>query len=134
MKTAATIPIAIVGLLVAGGLCWWVYSDRDVVRQIPFESSAWQRAEPIERYRTVRSQMIEDLLRQYDFEGWTREQVETLLGKPASGDPAKMGFEEWDAVYILGHERNGDFSLDDEALGFKFDSTGRVARYGLSIN
>jgi hypothetical protein len=45
-----------------------------------------------------------------------------------------MGFPQWDAVYILGLERAGAFSLDDEALGFKFDTTDKVISYGLSVN
>jgi hypothetical protein len=50
----------------------------DYVWQIRFEATAWMRADPIEKDRTIRSMMIEDLLRKYDFHGWTREQVEQL--------------------------------------------------------
>ena len=78
--------------------------------------------------------MIQDLLRQHKFEGWTRQQVVALLGEPTRGEPAKMGFSQWDAVYILGLERAGAWSFDDEALGFKFDTTDRVTSYGLSVN
>ncbi|MGV3757517.1 MAG: hypothetical protein ACO1QS_19230 [Verrucomicrobiota bacterium] len=134
MKTAPKILLAVVGVVIAAGVVWWLVSGRDGVRQIAFDSTAWQRADPIENHRTVRSQMIQDLLRRQKFEGWTRQQVVALLGEPTQGKPAKMGFPQWDAVYILGLERQGGYSLDDEALGFKFDTTDRVTSYGLSVN
>lgn len=77
--------------------------------------------------------MIEDLLQRYEFDGWTRQQVHDLLGKPAPTVKG-TGFEQWDMIYVLGLERSGPFSLDDEALGFEFDSTNRVTKYGLSVN
>ena len=126
--------LVIAGVLIAAGLLWWFFDGRDRVWQIAFDSAAWQRAAPIEHHRTVRSQMIEDLLRRHKFDGWTRHQVVELLGEPARGESAKMGFPQWDTVYIFGVERQGVWSLDDEALGFKFDGTDRVASYGLSVN
>ncbi len=75
--------------------------------------------------------MIEDLLGSYKFDGWTRQQVVDLLGQPNGN---WSGFEQWDMIYLLGLERGGAFSLDDEALVFKFDSTGRVVKYRLSVN
>src|SRR5882724_2579155 len=107
---------------------------RSDVKRIPFEASAWKRATVIEQHRTVRSQMIDDLLRHHKFSGWTRQQVVELLGEPTPGEPAKMGFPQWDIVYILGLERAGSYSLDDEALGFKFDAQGRVSKYGVTPN
>ena len=104
------------------------------VKRIPFESSAWKRAEKVEPYRTGRSQMIDDLLRHHKFSGWTRQQVVDLLGEPTRGEPAKMGFPQWDIVYLLGLERAGSLSLNDDALGFKFDSKGTVIKYGITPN
>jgi outer membrane protein assembly factor BamE (lipoprotein component of BamABCDE complex) len=75
--------------------------------------------------------MIEDLLRRHRFDGWTRQQVVELLGQPTG---KWSGFEQWDMIYVLGLERGGAFSLDDEALGFKFDTRDRVMKYGLSVN
>ncbi|TAK96998.1 MAG: hypothetical protein EPO07_13930 [Verrucomicrobia bacterium] len=104
------------------------------VKRIPFEAVAWKRAPSIEQHRTVRSQMIDDLLRHHKFSGWTRQQVIELLGEPTPGEPAKMGFPQWDIVYVLGLERAGAYSLDDEALGFKFDAQDRVSKYGVTPN
>jgi len=53
--------------------------------------------------------MIEDLLKRYKFDGWTREQVVDLLGQP--NDPGDS-FDQWDIVYVLGLQRGGAFSLD----------------------
>jgi hypothetical protein len=75
--------------------------------------------------------MIDDLLRNTNFQGWTQQQVEGLLGKP---DPWSSSFSQFDIIYILGMERAGAFSLDDEALGFKFDANGRVVKFGCSVN
>jgi len=124
-----TTTIILFGALLALSGC-----GRNDVKQIPFEASAWKRGTAVEKYRTVRSQMIDDLLRQRKFEGWTRQEVVALLGEPTPGEPAKKGFPQWDTVYILGLERQGGYSLDDEALGFKFDTTDRVTSYGLSVN
>jgi hypothetical protein len=39
-----------------------------------------------------------------------------------------------DIIYILGLERAGAYSLDDEALGFKFDKAGKVVKFRTSVN
>lgn len=75
--------------------------------------------------------MIKDLLRRYKFTGWTRQQVVELLGRPTE---KWSGFQQWDMIYVLGMERAGSLSLDDEALAFKFDANARVVKYGLSAN
>ena len=106
-------------------------SDSDAVKPAPFASVGWIQAAPIANHRTVRSQMIDDLLRRYKFTGWTRQQLIALLGPPTT---KASGFDQWDIVYVLGLERSGSLSLDDEALGFKFDSADRVSNYGLSVN
>jgi hypothetical protein len=119
--------VATVGAFVGFGK--WAFKPE--VEQRSFEAVTWKRADPIERHRTVRSQMIDDLLRHYNFQGWTRGQVTQLLGKP---DTMWSSFNQWDIIYVLGMERAGAFSLDDEALGFKFDANGLVIAYGLSVN
>jgi hypothetical protein len=108
----------------------------DDVKQIPFEATAWKSADPNhasqrDGYRTARSHMIRDLLRRYQFRGWTRQQIVELLGEPTG---KWSGFQQWDMIYVLGAERAGAWSLDDEALGFKFDASGKVVKYGLSVN
>jgi hypothetical protein len=119
--------VAILGGVI--GLGKWAF--RPEVERLRFDSTKWQRADPIERHRTVRSQMIEDLMERYNFQGWTRQEVVKLLGKP---DTIWSSFAQWDIIYVLGVERAGAFSLDDEALGFKFDVNDRVIAYGLSVN
>jgi len=108
--------------------------NRSDVNPIPFEASAWKGAKAIDQHRTVRSQMVGDLLKHHKFTGWSRQQVVELLGEPTPGEPAKMGFSQCDIVYVLGLERAGALSLDDEALGFKFDEHGRVSKYGVTPN
>ncbi|MEX2141451.1 MAG: hypothetical protein WD894_19450 [Pirellulales bacterium] len=75
--------------------------------------------------------MVDDLLNKYDFTGWSRTQVVGLLGSPS---PPWSGFEQWDMYYVLGLERAGAYSLDDEALGFKLNKAGLVIEFGISVN
>jgi hypothetical protein len=96
--------VATVGAFVGFGK--WAFKPE--VEQRSFEAVTWKRADPIERHRTVRSQMIDDLLRHYNFQGWTRGQVTQLLGKP---DTMWSSFNQWDIIYVLGTERAGAFSL-----------------------
>jgi hypothetical protein len=77
--------------------------------------------------------MVYDLLERHDFTGWSRAEVIELLG-PGTVPRAGSGFEQWDMIYFLGLERAGSYSLDDEALGFKFDKAGRVVKFGTSVN
>ena len=98
--------------------------------QIPFDAVAWKRADPIKRDRTVRSQMIDDLLGRYNFQGWTEQQIVQLLGEPDS----RLGFERYDIVYKMGLERGGSFSLDTEALVSQLDRNDRVFAYHCHLN
>jgi hypothetical protein len=136
VKATSTILLVLSGLLVAAGLLWWFIDGRYHVWQVRFDPVAWKQADPMntkqeDSYRTVRSRMIEDLLRHHSFDRWTRQQVIGLLGQPTE---KWSGFEQWDMIYVLGRERGGAFSLDDEALGFKFDTRDQVVKYGLSVN
>jgi len=117
-------------------ILWWFYDGRYQVWQVGFDPVAWKQADlktttQRDGYRTVRSRMIKDLLRHHRFDGWTRQQVVELLGEPTG---KWSGFEQWDMIYVLGLERGGAFSLDEEALGFKFDARDRVIKYGQSVN
>jgi outer membrane protein assembly factor BamE (lipoprotein component of BamABCDE complex) len=96
-------------------------------RKIPFDKEEWVKCEPLINGKTVRSQMIEDLMLNYHLSSMTKEKIIELLGKPIV--PAdKYTKEEWDIIYYLGTERS-DFPLDDEYLVFRFDTEGRVTDY-----
>lgn len=134
----ALIVLTLVGVLATMGLWWWNKFGQHQVWQEAFDATAWKQAAPlgsagVNRWRTVRSSMIEDVLRRYDFDGWTRQEVIDVLGEPAPGVKG-TGFEQWDMIYVLGLERGGAFALDDEALGFRLDTADRVTKYGLSVN
>ena len=109
--------------------------DPPEVTPVPFEAAAWRRADPIERDRTVRSQMADDLIRSQRLVGLTRGEVESLLGSPL-GDLAFAGIDarRWDMAYRLGLERGGKFSLDDEFLVVRFARTGRVVECRTAVN
>ncbi len=95
------------------------------VRQRAFDPQLWQKPVDVEFGRTTRSEMVEDLLREYSFIGWTPEQVEKLLG-PAEPPPAWD--DRWDFVYHLGADRT--FApIDHEWLGFSVGEDGKVDAY-----
>lgn len=88
----------------------------------PFDAELWKSPEPVDELWTSRSEMVGDLLAQHSFVGWTREEVEALLG-PAEEPP------EWEKrfafVYHLGADRSF-LPIDNEWLGFVVDDQGRV--------
>src|SRR5262245_25593223 len=102
------------------------FESDDRVQQIAFDSETWKRADPIERERTVRSQMIDELLRQHDSNGWPRAKVIELLGEP-DREPTTSSTRQMQ--YLLGLERGGGFSLDFEYLVFRFDDEDKVIAY-----
>lgn len=99
---------------------WWNYG----VPPVRFDSTGWKAAHPIDNRRTIRSQMIGDLLRRYDFRGWSRAKIIELLGIPDWYPQPN-----WDLTYRLGLERAGPYSLDYEYLAFRLDRSGRVTGY-----
>jgi hypothetical protein len=136
-KKVIVILAVVIVISIPLGTIVWLSSWHDPAYDVPslqFDPMAWRRAEQIADYRTVRSQMVDDLLKRYDFTGWTREQVIDLLGAP---DPTwsrpGMGFDGWGLVYHLGIERKGALSLDDECLVFGF-MEGKVVSFRTTVN
>ncbi|MBN1477509.1 hypothetical protein JXA47_12205 [Candidatus Sumerlaeota bacterium] len=88
----------------------------------PFEQQAWleNRQDVSGRY-SDRMLMVDDLLRQHDFTGWTRGQVKELLGTP---DYPSAG-SGYDFAYDLGPER-GMISVDYALLEFSLTDQGAV--------
>jgi hypothetical protein len=125
----------IASLLISFMWCLGVFDAPEVIA-LPFDSTAWQRADPIEKHRTIRSQMIVDLLRRKLLDGLTRPEVERLLGPPLT-DMQKLGVDpssRWHVAYYLGTERAGAYSLDDEFLVIRFDHKAHVAEYRTVVN
>ncbi len=105
------------------------------VRQIPFDSVAWKRADEIENHRTVRSQMVDQLIGSGRLDGLKPLEVEKLLGSPLRDmNSAGVDGQRWNMAYFLGWERSGFMSLDDEFLVIRFDAQGRVAEYRIVVN
>lgn len=102
-------------------------------QEVPFDRVAWKNnADPGRDVPTIRQRMLKDLQGRHLFIGLHRRELSDLLGNSAAGSAS--GFPQWDVIYILGPERGGSYSLDDEALGFKFDDDDRVVEWGVSIN
>lgn len=105
-------------------------ADPHPVMPIAIGATGWQKADPIEGHRTVRSQMIDDLLQRYNFRGWSADEVIELLGLPDRHPPSMRSV---DMVYRLGF-RPDAWALDDEYLYFRFDGQARVAEYGVTVD
>ena len=138
LKRTVTLAAAVallVGLPVAVGPITRIVAAHSVVRPLPFDAEAWRRGEPIEGYRTVRSQMVDDLISSRRLAGLTRAEVEQLLGPPLH-DVASAGVDSrrWHMAYRLGLERHGYFSLDDEFLAIRLDETEKVVEYSTVVN
>jgi len=108
---------------------WW----HGGAKPIKFNSEDWQRSAPIENSRTVRSQMIPDILESYDFSGWSHEKVISLLGEP-DAMPSTTGYTDWHVAYTIGLERSNSFSLDMEFLIFRLDAKDKVIEYRVVVN
>ena len=120
-------------MVICSLLAYLQYGLQPSAADYRFDTAEWKSPTIVDGGdRTTRSYMCDDLLATHDFEGFTKQELFALLGSAESG--GDFGFEQWDLVYWLGLERAGDFSLDDEVLGFDFDEAGRVIRYGTSTN
>lgn len=96
----------------------------DLSHRQRFEPVAWRANAGRDTRWPTRLRMVDDLLRRRDLHGWTRPQVERLLG-PADDTGY---FRDWDMVYNLGPER-GFISLDDEWLVVRLGADGTVTDY-----
>jgi len=111
---------------------WQEINAEPDVLPIPFESEAWKRGDDIGNFRTVRSQMIGDLLQRHDFHGWSKEQIVDLLGNPDEGENHEM-YPLWDMAYFLGVERGGWASLDNEYVVFRLNGQQKVIDYRVTV-
>ncbi len=110
--------MALIACAVLGGTAAWGTSASKV-----FDPIAWQRADEV---RSVRTSMVDDLLRSGHLQDLTRAETEELLGQPT--DTSR--YDDWDMVYWLGPER-GFISIDSEWLVIQLVN-GRVAEARLT--
>lgn len=104
-----------------------LFDPPDIV-PIAFDNAGLKAATPIANHRTMRSQMVDDLVARKLLDDLDCSQVEELLG-PAVTD-GRYGLEpRWDWVYLVGLERLGDLSLDLEFLVIRLSPVGKVAEY-----
>ena len=132
-------PLKIIGIFLAAlaflvavvsiAVVIWFHGGRGVP-QIAFDSSLWMPARDIGDHRTVRSQMVVDLLRHHHLKGRGADEISVLLGKPDV-----VAWDGWDFGYRLGLERGNPFgNLDDEYLVFRLDKIKHVETYQLTTD
>ncbi len=104
---------------------WLSYPEfKEYLGRIPFDSAKWKNPELVAD--RIRIKMVDDLLRKHDLVGWSKEDIDDLLGVP----PKTGYFSAYDYVYWLGPER-GFISIDSEWLVIKFNQ-GKVAEVGVA--
>ena len=72
---------------------------------IPFNEAKWKAPDSSKPYDLTRLAMLDDLLARYNFNGWSRTQVEALLGSPDNVDVDNDWLEapdDWDMLYNTG--------------------------------
>jgi len=116
--------IFIVGLFLIMGFLDWNERMAWNKNQLPFDQKVWLAETDSKEMNPMRLRMVEDLLKHHDFRGFTRKQVEDLLGPETDTDK----FRSWDLVYWLGPER-GSYRIDSEWLVFRFDRNDVVSDY-----
>lgn len=127
-RRRSVIVVVAVAAAILGGVAIWKSGASS--RETRFDPVIWQasptREDPDFKH-PVRQRMVDDLIRRRLLSGGTRDAVESLLGPP--DDTAY--FREYDLVYMLGPERRSLFSIDDEWLVIRFDSSGRASEVRL---
>ncbi len=98
----------------------WTFSE---FPQTPYIGAQWRAARD-EGGRTVRSNMIEDLLKTHNFKGWACAEVIAELGEPYPGP-----VPPYDMLILIGPDRG--FGIDIEFIAFQLDSDDRVTSYDL---
>lgn len=97
-----------------------------------FDASAWKTAGQSTSIagRTVRADMLGDLLAHHDFHGWTRAQLVALLGEPTGKLPGAIH----SIYYSVGHIK-GAYPVHEQSLNFTFDQNDQsVVDYGVNVD
>lgn len=92
--------------------------------QMEFSADKWHEHED------KRVDIVDDLLEEYDFTGWSETKVTKLLGEPVKDGGGK---EPNNIVYYLGDER-GYPSIDREWLLFWFDESHYVTKVEITTD
>ena len=89
-------------------------SINSYVQEVPFNSDQWKAN--LENHNNLKQKMVPDLLSRYTLKGMSKDEIETLLGKPSQ----TAYFKDYDYVYWLGPEKG--MGVDSEWLGIKFEN------------
>lgn len=98
--------------------------DKPALPDIAFDKSKWQVKQDDGNY-AYRKQMVNDLLKNYQWNGIKRDSVERMLGKPDVYEPAE------DLLMYYYDNGSGSMFSGTQSLVFELapDSTVKKARY-----
>jgi hypothetical protein len=120
--------VAIPALLYVLAIAYFVFdaSAQDYAHRTEFDPAGW-RDQSLDRdpLWPTRLRMVDDLIADKRLDGFTRHEVESLLGP----DDSTGKWQDWHLVYHLGPERRGLFRIDSEWLVIRFGPSDRVAEY-----
>ena len=104
-------------------------SIKEKHNRLPFDSAKWQDRALISAQPPIRIRMVDDLLKNYSFQGMSYEAITNLLGEPDK----TAYFKEWDMAYWLGPER-GFINIDSEWLVLRLNEKKDVSEYKIVTN
>lgn len=113
--------IFVVGLIIFSHVSHHLYMKGWEKNRLPFDQAKWLKNPETRELNPPRLRMVDDLLASKKFTGWTKEQVQDLLGPPTK----TSYFYNYELVYWLGPERSS-FGLDSEWLAFDIGEDGKV--------
>lgn len=101
------------------------------VEPIPFNASEWKSPSSSDFDSDVRAAMLDDLLARHDFTGWSRTELESVLGPADDFDLESRSIEapdRWDLGYRAGRDW-----IDYRVLVFDLDAEGDVVSYQVEL-
>lgn len=98
---------------------------------IPFDSATWKLKSSSDFRDNKRAAMLDDLLSRYDFKGWTRAQLEAVLGNADDVNLAS-NLEGPSDVWDIGYHAGVDW-IDYRVLVFDLDDEGLVSEYSIDL-
>ena len=115
IKTLLTILLVLfLGFVTIVGYFFYQMTGPQYFQKNNFNTAEWKQN--LEKFNDIKLFMVDDLLKNHQLIGKTRDEVKSILGVP----PPTDYFQDYDYVYRLGRE--GGLGVDSKWLGLKFEN------------